>query len=824
MSKPKIEAIYPLTFMQQALLLHALYEQNDQGFLHVTCSLQGALDESLFQSSWAAAIQRHAAMRTSIHWEKIEKPMQVVHPQAELKWAMHDWTAHSPEEQKTQLESLKNIDREVGLDLTKAPISRLALIKLSDEEHLLLWSCHHILLDGWSTTIILKDALRHYDAACTGEQIQFDAIPSYKNYLNWIQQQDLGKATAFWEDYLGDLEHPTLIGQNQPDLGIEESAYKTKSFSLSTELTAALQQCGQQQRVTMSTIVQGAWALLLSKYIGKEDITFGTTVSGRSAELPNIDQMAGLFMNVLPMRTTMPESQSIGEWLQVMQKKLMEARNFEYVSLNQILSWSKWSGASSIFDSLLVFENFPWSDIEAGEIALKDFQGGLTTTYPLTVVVQPEEELKFLLHYKTAEVSEAFMTWIEEQMVVLLDAFSTSPSSSIGEVLATFSAPAYEQNQAKFQPYLTADRPKVFFSKGKDTEYEAPQNAIQLQLTKMWEEIFGRHPIGIQENFFQIGGSSLLAVRLFAKIEQQLGRNLPPVSLLQHPTIKDLAQLLEKDEATNSWSALVPIRASGSQSPLFCVHAGGGHVFFYNAMAHHLGADQPVYAIQPLGMDGVEAYHNSIEEMATDYLKEIRTIQPKGPYSLLGTCFSNAVCFEMAKQLEKVGEEVSLLAIIDSPVHDWTFVSPPSFVEKLQGIPGRIQRLAKRFRQDARGAVSKMISAKRNKFRDLVDDNLYVLKNKQAKNLVKIQDKLAELYLAYNWQPYSGKITLIRSKQFSEEENYEFHISQWQELTEEKLEVFVVEGHHETLFDEPEAQYLSAQLSVSLAAKQSVKV
>jgi len=824
MSKPKIEAIYPLTFMQQALLLHALYEQNDQGFLHVTCRLQGPLQEDLFQASWAKAIQRHAAMRTSIHWEKIEKPMQVVHPKATIKWDKHDWTSNSPEEQQTQLASLKDIDRELGLDLTKAPISRLALIQLQAEEHLLLWSCHHILLDGWSTTIILKDALRHYDAACKGEQLQLDAIPSYKNYLSWIQQQDLRKAATFWERYLGDLAHPTLIGQHQPEESPQAPAFKTQIFSLSADLTAALQQCGQQQRVTMSTIVQGAWALLLRKYVGQEDITFGTTVSGRSAELPHIDQMAGLFMNVLPMRTTMPENQGIGDWLQAMQKQLMEARNFEYVSLNQILSWSKWSGASSIFDSLLVFENFPWSDIDAGGMALKDFQGGLTTTYPLTLVVQPAGQLKFLLHYKTNEISEAFINWIEAQMSRLLHAIATSSDSSIGQTLGTFSAPSYQQNQAKFQPYLRAEMPKFFFSKGPDTAYEAPQNSIQLQLTKMWEEIFGRHPIGIQENFFQIGGSSLLAVRLFAKIEQQMGRNLPPVSLLQHPTIKDLAQLLEKEEDTSSWSALVPIRASGSKPPLFCVHAGGAHVFFYNAMAHHLGAEQPVYAIQPLGLDGVEAYHNSIEEMARDYLGEIRTIQPKGPYSLLGTCFSNAVCFEMAKQLEQVGEEVSLLAIVDSPVHDWTFVSPPSFVEKLQRIPGRIQRLGKRFRQDARGAISKMISAKRNKLRDLVDDNLYVLKNKQAKNLVKIQDKLAELYLAYNWQPYTGKITLIRSKQFAETEGYEFHISQWQELTEKDLEVHVVDGHHETLFDEPEAQHLSAQLSVCLETKQSIKV
>ncbi|MEZ5039492.1 MAG: condensation domain-containing protein [Saprospiraceae bacterium] len=822
MSKPKIEAIYPLSFMQQALLLHALYEKVDQGFLHVRCTLKGALDQILLQEAWHDTLQRHSALRTSIHWENIEKPMQVVHPSAQLPWAFHDWQSFSVKEQEKKLATFKKNDQAEGISLSTVPVSRINLFQIASDEFILLWSCHHILLDGWSAAVILKDVLHFYEARSKKEAPKLDALPSYRTYLSAMQRQDLSEAKAFWQSALEGFVQPTLIGQDHPEGEMALAGFNTHSFALSTTLTQHLQHYAQQQRLTPSTLIQGIWSLLLSRYQQTDDVAFGTTVSGRSSALPNIDLMAGLFMNVLPIRTRILKDASLPEWLQALQKEQIKSRNFEYVSLNQMLSWLNWSGKSALFDTLLVFENFPWQDIAAGELVLKDFEGGLTSTYPLTIVVKPGEKMTFILRYHSSKVSEVLVQWIADTMTLMIEKMVSSVDLSLGQLQGAI--PAQSILNGVSQPDAKPKTSVFFHSKNSDLVYLAPQNAIELQLTKMWEEIFGRYPIGVTENFFQIGGTSLQAVRLFAKIEAHWGRNLPPVTLLQHPTIKDLAQLLKQEDKQTEWSVIVPIRASGKRPPLFCIHAGGAHVFFYNAMAYHLGPDQPVYALQPVGLDGISSYHNSVEEMATDYLEEIRSIQPEGPYYLLGTCFSNAVCFEMAKQLERAGQSTALLAIIDSPVHDVSFVNPPNLIEKIQRIPGRIQRLIQRFREDAKGAVAKMIAAKRNTLRDIVDNNFYALKNKQAQNLMSIQNKLADLYLQYEWTPYQGKVTLIRSRQFHENKNNDYHLTQWGDLAAEGLATYVVEGNHDTLFDEPDVQHLARQLQQCLDAVHAVKV
>lgn len=814
MSKPKIEAIYPLSAMQQSLLLHSIYEEEDQGFLQVTCTLKGTLQVEYFKKAWELAALRHPVLRTSIHWENMEKPVQVVHPTVELDWQVEDWQGDSSLGLKN-LDLAKEDDRHEGIALTKAPVSRFRIFQKGPEVFTLLWSCHHILLDGWSTTIILKDVLAFYAGEIEGKAVELEVLPSYKHYLKWIQQQDQGAAAIFWKERLAEFHGPSLIAptaQQGTGVGL---FFQTSIRTLPVDLSESMQTFGQQEHITQSTLIQGIWAILLSKLLQKKDVAFGNTVSGRSADIPNMDLLAGLFMNVLPVSAMIEEDQSIGDWMRTLQLSVVATHKYEHTSLTQILNWANWKHASTLFDTLLVYENFPWENMEAGGVQLLDFQGGLTTTYPLTLVIQPGTQVHLLFQYQRERVSPLLVKWLADGLSQLLTQIVDQPSLTLGDLLNALPNPTGVKQAEHQRAYLQVEQANFIFSKKVDDSYVAPQNPIELQLTKMWEELFGRHPIGVQENFFQIGGNSLLAVRLFARIEKSLGKNLPPVSLIQHPTIRELAALLQTGEE-DQWSALVPIRASGESLPLFCVHAGGGHVFFYNALAHHMGVDQPVYAIQPVGLDGVASYHESIEEMATHYVAEIKRVQPNGPYALLGTCFSNSVCFEMAKQLKDSGEEIALLAIIDSAVHDWTFVAPPTFFQKVQRLPGRVWRFGQRFRSNAGEAISKMISAKRNKLRDLVDDNLYVLKNKQAKNLVKMQDKLADLYLDYDWQRFPGQITLIRSRQLSEDPAYDFHLGQWEELTDRPLVVHVVDGHHETLFDEPEVQHLSRQLGECL--------
>ncbi|RYG32152.1 MAG: non-ribosomal peptide synthetase, partial [Chitinophagaceae bacterium] len=195
LNKSKVDAIYPLNFLQQALLFHSLQEGVDQGLLRVKCVLKGPINVDAFENAWQQTIQRHEVLRTSVHWEKLEKPVQVVHKEVSLPFALHDLSGYSEPEQKTRFEELTKSDGAETLDLSKAPVLRIFLIRLSADKHVLIWDCHHILVDGWSASIILQDLLAFYDAGQSRENaIGLPAVPSYKSYLGWLKNQDQTKS------------------------------------------------------------------------------------------------------------------------------------------------------------------------------------------------------------------------------------------------------------------------------------------------------------------------------------------------------------------------------------------------------------------------------------------------------------------------------------------------------------------------------------------------------------------------------------------------------------------------------------------------------
>jgi thioesterase domain-containing protein/acyl carrier protein len=193
-----------------------------------------------------------------------------------------------------------------------------------------------------------------------------------------------------------------------------------------------------------------------------------------------------------------------------------------------------------------------------------------------------------------------------------------------------------------------------------------PRNRLELELLRIWEEVLNVRSIGINDNFFDLGGHSIIAVRLFAQIEKRFEKKLPLATLFRAPTIEQLAAYLRQEKSEPSWSSLVAIQPSGSKPPFFCVHAHGGNVLNFHDLARCLGTDQPFYGLQAQGLDGEQPRHSRIEEMAAHYLSEIKTVQAEGPYFLGGYCFGGKVAFEMARQLKASGEEVALLAVIDS--------------------------------------------------------------------------------------------------------------------------------------------------------------
>jgi thioesterase domain-containing protein/acyl carrier protein len=189
---------------------------------------------------------------------------------------------------------------------------------------------------------------------------------------------------------------------------------------------------------------------------------------------------------------------------------------------------------------------------------------------------------------------------------------------------------------------------------------------LEEELAEIWKEVLSLDSVGIDDNFFDLGGHSLIAARLFAQIEKKFGKKLPLATLFRAPTIEQLAACLRQEEWGPSWSSLVPIQPSGSKPPFFCVHAHGGNVLNFSDLARRLGTGQPFYGLQAQGLDGEQPRHVRIEDMAAHYLSEIKTIQPDGPYFLGGYCFGGTVAFEMAQQLKAQGEQVALIAVIDS--------------------------------------------------------------------------------------------------------------------------------------------------------------
>ena len=209
--KLKVEAIYPLSNMQQGILFHHLTAKNDQGFLNVQCTIDGSLNLGLLKQSWDLAIKRHPILRTSVHWEKVKTPIKLVIPNASIDWKELDWATETENVQIQKLTEFKINNKNVGLNFQKQPLTKVSLIKTKKDSHYLVWCCHHLLLDGWSSSIILKDVFTFYDALVNNNEANLEPIPSYKSYLSWLKETDVNEVKNFWIKTFKGFEKPFLF-------------------------------------------------------------------------------------------------------------------------------------------------------------------------------------------------------------------------------------------------------------------------------------------------------------------------------------------------------------------------------------------------------------------------------------------------------------------------------------------------------------------------------------------------------------------------------------------------------------------------------------
>ncbi|NEQ53626.1 MAG: alpha/beta fold hydrolase [Leptolyngbya sp. SIO3F4] len=658
MDKQNIETIYALAPLQQAFLWHSLQRSAQDGLIHMRSTLRGSADATLLQQAWDFVVAQHPGLRTSVHWEGVKQPLQVVAKRAVIPWTHLDW--RDRDDQQTALANFLDEDRGHGFELTQTPISRLALIRLGETAYELVWSCHHLMLDGWSGALVFNQVFDCYEALRRGEGPVVKAMPTYQSFVRWLKQQDEKAAAVFWQE--------TLKGVVEPmGLPVFDSAYAKKGIKnaedrvspvlrFSPEVTAELREILRSHRLTLNTLMQGIWALLLHSYSGRSDVLFGATVSGRQGDLAGVESIVGMLINVLPIRVKIVAKKMILNWLRDLQTQQATAGRYAYASPDQIQSWSGVSG--HLFDSLLVIENYPIQATSDRSLQVENMQSGLVSTYGLTVVVKPGNELTIML--QAQEPYREVLTTLLDQFQTVVEAIVENPERSVEEILPVQTLLVEEQSVESGSD-ITANLSREQL----EGHFFAPSNLLELKLTKIWESVLGVSPLSVEDNFFDVGGDSLLAVQLFNQMQQQLDCALPLATLFQAPNVRQFAALLSQEQPISTWSSLVPIQTSGSRTPLF-FHGGSADALTWARFSHSLGSERPFYALQRPDLDGSEVTHTTVEELATDCIKEMRMVQPKGPYLVGGHCLGGAIAFEIAQQLQADDEDLVSVILIDS--------------------------------------------------------------------------------------------------------------------------------------------------------------
>ncbi|UKP01065.1 amino acid adenylation domain-containing protein [Nostoc sp. UHCC 0870] len=1320
-----IESIYPLSPMQQGMLFHTLYAPESGVYVEqLSCTLKGNLQITAFERAWQQVVDRHSILRTLFVWEHGKQPLQVVCKSVNLPWIIHDWQKLSAIEQQEGLQALLERERKTGFALDQAPLMRCTLIKLQEDTYEFIWSHHHLLMDGWCLSIILKEVFAFYDAGIQGKNLHLSLPRPYKDYILWQQQQDYSQAEMFWQQRLQGFHAPTpLLGDKNSH---PQHIQNHQHLQLSPSLTASLKSLAVTNRLTLNTILQGAWGLMLSRYSGEQDVVFGTTVSGRPTALSGVVSMVGLFINTLPVRVKISEVTELLPWLKGLQLQQVEQEEYSYSPLVDIQGWSEVSREMPLFESLVVFENYPLDaslKAQSSSIQVSNIRNFEQTNYPLILVAEPGEQLSIRISYDTSQFADDSIKRMLGHLQVLLKSIAENPhqklenlplltpaerhqllvewnntqteypqdkclhelfeaqvektpdavavvfrdqqltyrelnnranqlahhlqtlgvapevlvgicvnrslemmvgllgilkaggayipldptypperlaymladsqlpilltqkqlldklpqhqaqticlddneenfvnypqdnpnsavkpdnlayiiytsgstgkpkgtmivhrgivnylswcikaynvavgegstvNSSIGfdsTITSLFSplivgckvvllpeeneieelkkalcsgtrfslvkitpahlyilnhllaneqvniqvqafiiggealsekvtsfwlqkAPStklineygptetvvgcctYEVEKQSFpggnipigrpiantelyildnhlqpvpigvigelyiggagvargylnRPELTSERfinspfnksilyktgdlarylpdgnieylgridhqvkirgfrvelgeiesliaqypnvvsttviaredkpgdkklvayivpeklqdfadkklyqflqeklphymvPSAFVqldilpltANGKvdrkalpapnsseiyvSYEFVAPRNDIELQLAQIWEDILNIRPIGIKDNFFNLGGHSLLIVRLMAQIQQHFGINLPLATILQNPTVDQIANTLSQHTNSLANSALVAINSNGSNIPLFCVPGVGGNgLYFYN-LAHHLGAEQPFYTFQAQGLDGKSKPHTSIEDIAAQYVQTMQTVQPQGPYILGGYSFGSNIAFEMTQQLKKQGHEVALLAVLDNfaPINS---NKPKDFhldeATRLKHIVRVVERLSgKKLEVDYEVWQKLNLEGQLNYLQEQFSE----ITTDQLRALIQVFD--ANVQAGINYLPqaiYPIPIVLFKASEDDAEDTFIPADAAWgwNKLSSTRVEIQTVPGNHHSMLSKPHVQVLAQKLKACINQVQTVGV
>ncbi|MFD7257553.1 amino acid adenylation domain-containing protein [Streptomyces sp. NPDC059874] len=435
MTKPGLADVLPLSPLQEGLLFHALYDEHaaDVYTVQLILDLDGPLDAGALRAAADGLLRRHPNLRAAFRYEGLSRTVQIVPHEVELPWRETDLSAVAdPARQDAELAALLAADRAEKFDLTRPPLLRCALHRLGEDRHRFVITKHHILMDGWSMPVLVRELFQLY--ASHGDDSALPRVTPYRQYLAWLDGQDKAAAEAAWTEALAGLGEPSLL--TPADVPPAAVPPQHLTVELTEELTTRLRDQARSHGLTLNTVLQGAWALLLSKLTGRDDIVFGATVSGRPPEIPGIETMVGLFINTLPVRIELPAAEPLATALARLQSRQAALMAHQHLGLTEV---QRIAGHSPLFDTIAVFENYPLDTAglqpEAGDLTLTDLQATDATHYALGVIASVADgRLRMRLDHRPDLFDGEAVRRIGDRLVRIFEALAADPTRPTGSI------------------------------------------------------------------------------------------------------------------------------------------------------------------------------------------------------------------------------------------------------------------------------------------------------------------------------------------------------------------------------------------------------
>jgi len=535
-ARSDIEDIYPLSPIQ------TLFFSSNPGVVHSTfdqwhCTLHGEVNVSAFQRAWKETLQRHTILRSTIHGDGLREPLQMVHRDVQVPWTIEDWRGLAADQREGRWPEYLDQERVQPLNLTQAPVMRFTLARLPGDTWKFLWCVPALLLDGWSWPLVFRDASRLYEAFTTNVLPQLEPVRPYRDYLDWLGKQSFEEAEQFWRNNLAGFREPTPLVTELPASDTTGKRYLEHTVQFSAEATNALQSAARRLQVTPNTLLQGAWALLLAQRSGGTDVVFGAAFSGRPADLQAVESIVGPFVNTLPVRVTVSQDANIGDLLQELHAQLLQLNSFQFLPLMDIQRCSEMPWRHRLFDSLIVFQNYLVDDSArrfGSQVEITDFVGPIHTNYPILLMVEPGQALQLTLICDQRIVTHAAAEKWGRDLSMLLELIPAFLERRASELQALLSPR---------QPALVKRRLRV-----ESQTFVPPQTGMEQTIAGVWQKMFGLERISIEENFFDLGGHSLLLVQMHSRLQETLKSDFPIVKVFEYPTVRSLARHLGQSD------------------------------------------------------------------------------------------------------------------------------------------------------------------------------------------------------------------------------------------------------------------------------------